>query len=39
MQSDKRVRLVHMGEARTLTRGGLPNGAPELEGTFIRVGG
>lgn len=39
MQSDKRVRLVRLGEARTLTRGGLPNGAPELDGTFIRVGG
>lgn len=39
MQTDKRVRLIRMGEARELTRGGAPQGTAELDGTFIRVGG
>lgn len=39
MQTDKRIQLIRMGEARKLTRGGAPQGTAELDGTFIRVGG
>ncbi len=31
------VRLVHLGEARALTRGQWHEGIPEMDGTYIRT--
>lgn len=37
MQTSIRVRLVRLGEARTLTRGQWHEGVLELDGTYIRM--
>lgn len=37
MQTSIRVRLVRLGEARTLTRGGWHEDVLELDGTYIRM--
>ncbi len=37
MQTSICVRLVRLGEARTLTRGGWHEGVMELDGTYIRI--
>jgi len=37
MQTSFCVRLVHLGEARNLTRGGWHEGVMELDGTYIRI--
>ncbi len=37
MQTSICVRLVRLGEARTLTRGGWHEGVMELDDTYIRI--
>jgi len=37
MQTSICVRLVRLGEVRTLTRGGWHEGVMELDGTYIRI--
>lgn len=37
MQTMICVRLLRLGEARTLTRGQWHEGIPELDGTYIRM--
>jgi hypothetical protein len=39
MHASLQIRLIRMGEARTLTRGGWDVGPPELDMTHIRPQG